>query len=148
MSQISPPEKGQPLDIDYLYQIVTTLNAINNKVALSTNATSYVPGNDGASTLVNTGSLQFFARTVPISPQIVTAGQTIEVDITFDKEFRTLPVIMATPYIRGAVSEANKSIVATVESTTLKKTKILLLCQIAGSVSIDIGVLAIGLSLQ
>lgn len=148
MSQISPPEKGQPIDVDYLYQIVTTLNAVNNRLALSSNATSYVPGNDGASTLVNTGSLQFFARTIPISPRIVTAGQTIEVDVTFDKEFRTRPVVMATPFISGAVSEANKSIVATVEATTLKKTKILLLCQIAGSISIDIGVLAIGLSLQ
>jgi hypothetical protein len=149
MSQISPPEKGQPLDVDYIYQIVTTLNSLNNALATSKNATSYIAGNDGNITLVNTSSLQFFSKTIAVNFEgTVTAGRTLEVDVEFPKEFKTLPIVTATPYIRGAISEANKNVVVTTVSTTLKKTKLLLTCQVAGSISIDVGVLALGLSLQ
>jgi hypothetical protein len=144
MPQISPPERGQPIDVDYLYEIVNAINTINNQIVSTSNAESRVAGSTSTQTdAVKTSSLKFYASQVTVTSANVSADQTITTKIIFPSNFLYAPIVTATPIVQDG-SDASKNVIATIQNVTSGGVDVLLTFKKAGQTDVDIHLIAIG----
>lgn len=135
VKNIPTPNRGQPLDVDYISQIASQVNAIGNLVD---NATAY---STVGTVSRRTNELKIVAKTVAYTKQ---ADEKIsaEISITFPP-FNGIPIATATVVARTDVGDSASVVIKdlTTQSAILKvdfgdKT---------GQASININFIAIGL---
>lgn len=145
MPQISPPERGQPLDIDYLYEIAESINDINNQVSSTSNAESRIAGADSSRTdAVKTSSIKFYAAQIPVAAGKVSSGGITTAPIRFPSNFAYPPIVTITPIIQNYKDES-KNCIATIENVTTAGADIILtFTKDANQVDVDVHVIAIG----
>lgn len=139
MAQIELPDRGQPLDISYLYRIV---NEINNVSSLIGNTLSKLKYRDKSTkSQVLTSNLVFYAET----QKIVDANLSVQPNApaTFDYSgiFKTTPVV-----ISSVTSISGVSNLYTVLNTVTQNS-----CQVnvyssatSGKIEADVSIIAIG----
>lgn len=146
MPQISPPEKGQPLDIDYLYEIVSSINDINNQLAPANSAAvSKVAGSDSTRPdSIKTASLKFFAIEVPVASGKVSAGGIITRTVQFSSNFLYAPIVTVSPIIKN-YRDQSKNCIATIENVTTSGVDIVFTFTAnADNVAVNAHIIAIG----
>ena len=144
MPQISPPERGQPIDIDYLYEIVNAINTINNQIVSTSNAESRVSGANPTSTdAVKTSSLKFYANQISVASGKFDADQTQTVKVVFPFNFLYPPVVTATPLIQN-FKEQSKNVIVAIENVTTGAVDVLVTFKKSGQADIDIHLIAVG----
>jgi hypothetical protein len=145
MPQISPPERGQPIDIDYLYEIVNAINTINNQIVSSSNAESRVSGSNRTNTdAIKTSSLKIYANQIDLVGGKVDANQSQTINVTFPA-FKYPPVVTVTPLIQN-FKEQSKDVILSIENVTTTNVDIIATFKKSGQVDIDIHLIAIGQS--
>jgi hypothetical protein len=146
MPQISPPERGQPIDVDYLYEIVSAINTINNQIVSTSNAESRVSGANPISTdAVKTSSLKFYAAQVPIASGKFDADQTFTQKVVFPSNFLYPPVVTVTPLVQN-FKEQSKNVIVAIENVTTGAVDVLLTFKKSGQTDVDVHLIAIGQS--
>ena len=144
MPQISPPERGQPIDVDYLYEIVSAINTINQQITTTSNAESRVSGATPTSTdAVKTSSLKFYASQITVPGGRRDADQTDTVSVDFPFSFQFPPVVTATPIVQAS-DEQSKNVILTIKNVTTTKVDVLLTYKKSGQVDVDIHLIAVG----
>lgn len=144
MPQISPPERGQPIDVDYLYEIVSAINTINNQIVSTSNAESRVSGANPTSTdALKTSSLKVYASQVSIASGKFDADQTFTQGLRFPSAFLYPPVVTVTPLVQN-FKEQSKNVIVAIENVTTGGVDILVTFKKSGQVDIDVHVIAIG----
>lgn len=144
MPQLSPPERGQPLDVDYLYEIVSAINTINTQITTTSNAESRVSGSIPTSTdAVRTASLKFYAVQVPVSSGSKNADETDTVSVDFPFTFQFPPVVTATPLVQASDAQS-KNVILTIKNVTTAKVDVLLTYKKSGQADVDIHLIAVG----
>ena len=139
MAQIELPDRGQPLDISYLYRIV---NEINNVSSLIGNTLSKLKYRDKSTkSQVLTSNLVFYAET----QKIVDANLSVQPNApaTFDYSgiFKTTPIVLSSVTSISGVSN-----LYTVLNTVTQNS-----CQVnvyssatSGKIEADVSIIAIG----
>lgn len=148
MPQISPPEKGQPLDIDYLYEIVSSINDINNQLSPSnSNSVSKIAGVDSTRPdSIKTSSVKMFAIEVPVATGKVSSGGIIVRPVQFPSNFLYKPIVTVTPIIKNFRNQSKNCIVTIENVTTSGFDIIFTFTANADNVAVDAHVIAIGQS--
>jgi hypothetical protein len=138
----SLPSNGQPIDTQYIYDIVNSLININSELASygSANVT-YKSKQYGVS---NTNSLNFDAQTIPImNSEDATPGVSRSGQAAFSTSFTNIPIVTAT-----IVSTTASAVVATVTITAVDTTtvyyKVDFVGGAKGKASLDLNIIAIG----
>jgi hypothetical protein len=98
MAKIPLPERGQPLDVSYVYDLAQAVNDLSKEVSPATY--DYVtiqtadngPQNRKATEIRVLGALSKVGST----GQSVTVGQQISFNVNFQGEFRFPPIVTAT----------------------------------------------------
>jgi len=86
------PERGQPIDTSYIYQIVETLNRLSEKLSTSSNNLWTVRDN---SALMSKSKI--IAKTVSVGSGLeVKAGDTRSFSLSFNGDFDSDPIVTAT----------------------------------------------------
>jgi hypothetical protein len=94
MAQIETPDRGQPLDISYLYRIV---NEINNVSSLIGRTISKIKYKDTATpSLVPTSSLTVYAETQKIIDANLSVQPNAPASFDYSGIFRTTPVVLCS----------------------------------------------------
>lgn len=94
MAAIELPDKGQPLDISYLYRIVDEINRLNNVVAGGGTESLIKYSGDGQVTNVLTSEVVIFSATQQVSG---ISSQDSSLTTRFDfPSFKRAPVVTAT----------------------------------------------------
>lgn len=96
MSIIPLPERGQPLDVTYIYQLASAVNQLATN-SPNTQKRVHLSVPNGGTENKNILDLRVLASSVTIGKQTTTAGEEFSFPIPFAFEFKYPPIITATP---------------------------------------------------
>jgi hypothetical protein len=146
MSRLPTPDRGQPIDVPYIYQIATAINSLADQIDASAEryTTIYNRETRGPQDL-RTSNARFVAYTEEIFAQTeVIAGQLQEFSISIEG-FKFPPVVTATPFNSApGASTASNDVFVVLTSISNSEIRGFVRFNSAGLVSISVNVIAIG----
>lgn len=143
---IDLPALGQPLDVEYIYQMVSEINALSTKISNTSDRISAItpPGNQPFYS--RTGDIKIVAGYQQVSGGgvTITAGSNIPWNYSFVQEFSRVPVVTATLVNTGASgSQLNATVY--INSITTKGVSGTIVVNQAGAFSVSVSVIAVGI---
>jgi hypothetical protein len=139
------PERGQPLDVTYIYQIVQSVNELYTQVAPSKRGYLVVDTDRNGSQTVKTSEASVVGGYEQVSTSsLQTAGTSLSWSHDFEKEFRYPPIVTATAYNKGA-SDAGKDVTVTINSITTSKVEGTVKFNLGGETTMGINLIAVGI---
>lgn len=142
MSIIPLPERGQPLDVTYIYQLASAVNQLAT-TSPSTAQKNVTIGEDRK----NISEVRIFASSVTIGKQTTTAGEEVSFTVPFIPEFKYPPIITATPVnIRN--TPAGKNVTVVLNDITTSSAQGTLRFNTNGDLSVAVNLIIIGIPNQ
>ena len=145
MARIPTPDRGQPIDVPYLYELATAINNISDQIDASSQKYTTVYSREAQKQDLRTSDTKFFASFVDLPQQLsVTAGDTRE--FAFDISnlgFKYPPIVTMTPVNTGT-STASNDVTVTISSTTTSRIDGFVRFNSTGQVDVAVNVIAIG----
>lgn len=137
----SLPSNGQPIDTQYIYDIVNSLISINSE--LSSYGSANVKVNNNKYNTSNTNELNVDAQTVPITSggEDVTTTVSKTGQVSFATSFTKVPVVTAT-LVSNTSSAVKATVTITATDTTTVYYKVDFLS--AGKASLSLNIIAVG----
>jgi len=143
MSRLPTPDRGQPIDVPYLYQIATAVNSLADQIDASSERYTTIYTDESNKQDLRTSDTRFFASSRIIYSQTeVRAGELK--DFSFQiSGFKFPPVVTVTPVNTGT-SSASNDVLAVITSITTSEIRGFIRFNSQGNVSISVNVIAIG----
>lgn len=141
MPQLPLPQRGQPLDVSYVYQMASTINDLVVQVAPTASNNVKIKPATGSASSVPTASAAIYCETKSVATnRDVVAGATESFNIDFN--FKLPPVIVATPWNKDANSPDVNIFI-----TSVTNSRATLVAKFAsnGKANVDVNVIAIGI---
>lgn len=138
MPSIPLPEKGQPLDLNYIYEMASQINSLTNTVAVRATSSSKVNTNTET-----TSNLRFFAATLPITRTSATTGETEIFSFNYP-ELKFIPVVTAT-VVNNSGSDAGKAATVVLNTVTTSKAEGVVRFGASGAINLSVNVIAVGI---
>jgi hypothetical protein len=139
MAKIPLPQRGQPLDVSYIYQLTSAINDLSTQVSTSVNNYSRV--NDESK---KTSDLKIQAKTIQVAiNQSVNAGTEQTFTSTLDN-FKNVPVVTATPVNEGG-TVSGKDINVILTNITTSSVSGIVRFGSSGILSVNVNIVAVGL---
>lgn len=146
MARITPPGRGQPIDVPYLYQMATAINDLSDQIDASAAKYTTVYSREAQKQDIKTSDAKFYASFLDLPQQLqVTQGDTRE--FSFDisgSNFKYPPIVTVTPVNTGT-STASNDVIAVLSSITTSRIDGFVRFNSSGQVDIAINVIAIGI---
>lgn len=145
MSRLPTPDRGQPIDVPYLYQIATAINTLSDQIDASAERYTTIYNRESQKQDLRTSNTRFFASTQELFSQTeVRAGELKEFIFQIEG-FRFPPVAVATPFnsVPGSSTTSNDVLIV-LTSITNSEIRGFARFNSAGNVSMSVNVLAIG----
>lgn len=145
MSKIPLPDRGQPLDVTYLYKIADEFNKAIDTISTATYNYTTVNTRGVKKENVKNSNAKFYATYVDVvSTETVSGNTTKTVTVNFDSEFKYPPIVTATPVNTG--STIGNDVLVVINSVTTSTVNMTVRFNSSGQVSnISVNVIAIGL---
>ena len=145
MAKVPLPERGQPLDVTYIYQLADTINDISTQVSSATYNYTTVDTLNAGTQNIKTSGAKIVGKISALPPNsIVNAGNEKDFSVSFDGNFKFPPIVSATPVnVSGTPAGQNVSVVVT--SVTNNGVSGTVRFNATGEVSISVHILAIGI---
>jgi hypothetical protein len=139
MAAIPLPERGQPLDVNYIYDIVSQINSITNTIAVRSTSTSRINSNSDT-----TSNLKFYAETKTLSTTNASGNDTESFFFNYP-EFKFPPVITIT-ILNNTGSSAGDNVLATLRNVGTSRCEGVVRFNVSGAVNLSISMIAIGIA--
>jgi len=145
MAQIPLPERGQPIDLSYIYQVADAVNNLATQVAPSTNkyVTIETPL-DGKQSVLSSGVKMNAAYIEVYNNSSVLAGSEQPFSYTYPAEYKFAPVATATPVNVGGTT-AGKEITVILKSVTTSRVDGIVKFNASGDVTVGVNLIIIGI---
>ena len=143
---IDLPAIGQPLDVEYIYQMINEINTLSTKISNTSDRISAITS-PGASTLYSrTGDLKVVAGYTIVSSggTSVSVNEALDWQHQFKQEFSRIPVVTATPVNTGASGSTLDASITINSISTKGVTGKVYFNQAGSSVALNVSVIAIG----
>ena len=148
MPIIPIPERGQPLDVTYIYTIVQAINELYTQVDTSKKgAIKVTTDRNGPQTAKASESLIIGGFDQVSTTSLQTAGSSLPWSYSFPQEFAFEPIVTATAYNKGN-SDAGKDVTVTIDSITPSKVEGTVKFNLGGQTTMGINIIAVGLPNQ
>ena len=145
MAKVPLPDRGQPLDVTYLYQIANALNDAVDTISTATYNYTTVDTRGVARQDVKNSNAKFYATYKDIvTDETVSSNTTRSFFVDFASEFKYPPIVTATAVNTGTSAIGNDVIVV-ITSVTTSRVEGVVRFNSSGSVSTSVNVIAIGL---
>ena len=146
MAILPPPDRGQPIDVSYIWNIVTKLNGLAEQIQESSAKYTTVYTRELADPQnLKTSDTKFFASYVdlPQQLQITTRGQKESFSVNISG-FKYPPIVTATTVNTGT-SDAGNDATASITSVTNSRIDGFVTFNSTGNVNVAVNVIAIGI---
>ena len=145
MAKVPLPDRGQPLDVTYLYQIANALNDAVDTISTATyNYTSIDTKGIGRTDVKNSNAKIYATYVDIISDEPVSANTTRSFTVNFASEFKYPPLVTATPINAGGT--IGNDVFVIINSVTTSTVTGTVRFNSSGQVTnISVNILAIGL---
>jgi len=144
MSRLPLPERGQPLDVSYIYTLAESINTLYDQVSPNTNRfiTIRTPS-DGENSSLSSGAKIDGAYVEAFTGDVVQANAEVPFELNLTG-YKFVPVVTATPYNVGD-SEAGNNV--SVILTSVTKTKVLgfVRANVGGRVAVGVNIIVVGI---
>ena len=139
MAQIELPDRGQPLDISYLFRIAQEINRVSELVASSVSKIKYrdVP----TPSQTSTSNLVFYAETLKIVDGNLSVQSNTPATFDYSGIFKTTPVVVCSVTAVTGVS----ALYSVLDGVTQNSCNVKVFSSAtSGTFSADISIIAIG----
>ena len=136
------PQRGQPLDVSFIYKIVESINALWDAVVINVSAYASLWTRDGIKAK-KASEIKVITGQVQIGKQSVKADTYKDFSYTFDIPFAYPPIVTATP-IATEETDAAKNAYVVLTYVSENQVKGFVKFELKGSVNIGVNIIAIG----
>ena len=144
MAIIPLPERGQPLDLTYIYQIANAVNNLSTQVSSSTYkyVTIDTPSN-GKQSLNNSETRIIAAYKEVVNNTTVNAGNEKAFEYFIEPELKYPPIVTVTPLNIGDTS-AGKNVSVILKSVTTSRIEGIVRFNSSGDSSVAVNIMIVG----
>ena len=145
MAKIPAPDRGQPLDVSYVYQIVEAINDLSSQISSARYKYASIDTTSGnESTLLTDTKVVAGEKVIYPTLTNVTAETTQSFSYSFKGEYRYPPIVTITPVlIEGTSSGQNVSVI--IQSVTNSSVNGIVRFNTGGSLALKVHIIAIGI---
>ena len=115
MAKVPLPERGQPIDVAYLYQMANGINQLSDQVSSATYNYATIDTASAGPQNIKTSEMRVVGGSVTVqNNSTVTASSTKTFTYQFSGDFKYTPIVTATPVNIGKTTAGeNVSVVIT-----------------------------------
>jgi Cft2 family RNA processing exonuclease len=145
MAKVPLPDRGQPLDVTYLYQIANALNDAVDTISTATyNYTTVDTRGIGKEDVKNSNAKVYAAYKDIVTNETVSSSTTKTFSVDFSSEFKYPPIVTATAVNTGTSTIGN-DVFAIITSVSTSRVEGVVRFNSSGNVSTSVNIIAIGL---
>jgi hypothetical protein len=145
MAKVPLPERGQPLDVSYLYQLTNALNQLSDQVSTATYNYTTIDTVSAGKQNIKTSEARMIGGSVTVaSNSTVTATTTKPFSYTFPSDYKYTPIVTASPINTGKTS-AGENVSVVLTDITRSSVNGLVRFNASGDVSIIVNLIIIGI---
>ena len=145
MAKVPLPDRGQPLDVTYLYRIAEAVNDAVDTISTATyNYTTVDTRGIGKEDVKNSNAKIYAAYKDIVTNETVNGNTTKTWAVDFASEFKYPPIVTATAVNTGTSTIAN-DVFAVITSVSTSRVEGIVRFNSSGNVSTSVNVIAIGL---
>ena len=144
MAKVPLPDRGQPLDVTYMYQLANAINDVADTVSTASSKYATIDTRQIGKQTFKIPDIRMYAGYIEVATaQTVTATETIEKNIDFGVSFKYPPIVIASVVNNNTQSVGNSgTVVVSAVSTTSASFRVRF--DIAGDASVGVNFIAVG----
>jgi hypothetical protein len=145
MAKIPTPDRGQPLDVSYVYQIVEAINDLASQISSARYKYASIDTTNGnESTLLTDTKVVAGEKVIYPTLTNVTAESTQSFSYSFKGEYKYPPIVTVTPVlIEGTSSGQDVSVV--IQNVTNSSVNGIVRFNTGGSLALKVHIIAVGI---
>lgn len=145
MAKIPLPERGQPLDVSYIYQLANAVNDLSSQVSPALYKYVTVDTAGVGKQSVKASEARILGGYVEIvNSASKTKGDTVAFSYDFATDFKYAPIATATP-LNIANTSAGKNVSVVLKSVTTSKVEGVVVFNETGDVTVAVNLIIIGI---
>lgn len=146
MSKIPLPERGQPLDVSYIYQVANAVNELATQVAGSVGRYTSVDTASAGTQNVRTGDSRIVGGYVTVTNNSTTSPDG-EGSFSYNfSDFAYAPIVTATPILIDENStESGKDLAVVLTKVTTNRVEGIVRFKTIGVASVGLNLLMVGI---
>jgi nucleoid DNA-binding protein len=145
MAKIPLPDRGQPLDVTYIYQMANAINQVSDEISSATYNYTTISTRDAGNQVIQTRAARIIGGYVDIATnETVTAGTTKPFTFSYSSDFKYPPIATATVVNRGT-SDIGDDVTVVIRSVTTSRIEGVVKFNTAGQVTTTVNITAIGI---
>jgi hypothetical protein len=144
MAKVPLPDRGQPLDVTYMYQLATAINDVSDSISTATGKYATIDTRTIGRQTFKIQDIRIFAGYIEAANKTtVSPTTTIEKSVDFGVAFAYPPIVIAT-IINNNTKAAGDDATVVVSSTTTSSASFRVRFATTGEASVGINYIAIG----
>ena len=145
MSKIPLPERGQPMDVTYIYQIANAVNDLASQISPSTYKYVTVDTVNAGKQSVKASEARIIGGYVNIySDTTVNSGNEKSFSYDFPADFKYAPIATATPINIGN-TPAGQNVTVILKSVTTSRVEGVVRFGASGDLSLNVNIIVVGI---
>ena len=145
MAKIPLPERGQPLDVPYIYKLVDTVNQLSTEVSSATYNYTTVDTVSAGKQSVKTSEARVIGGFVEVANNsTVSAGNEKTFAYDFPSDFKYAPIATATAVNIGN-TPAGQNVTVILKSITTSRVEGVVRFGASGDLSLNINIIVVGI---
>jgi hypothetical protein len=145
MAKIPTPDRGQPLDVTYVYQIVEAINDLSSQISSAKYKYASIDTSEGrqntllTDTKVVAGWVNVYSAVTPVA-----ADEEKPFSFSFKGEYKYPPIVTATPVVIDGTS-SGQEVTTLITSVTTSAVNGVVKFGSSGKLALRVNIIAIGL---
>jgi hypothetical protein len=145
MSKIPLPERGQPLDLSYVYQIAQTVNELASQLSPTTARYTNIDTVSAGTQSIRTSDARIVGGYLTVANNSTTSPDG-EGSFSYNfNDFAYAPVVTATPILVGDTTESGKDITVVITRVTTNRVEGIVRFNTIGVASVGVNLIAVGI---
>lgn len=145
MAKVPLPERGQPIDVAYLYQITNALNQLSDQVSSATYNYATIDTASAGAQNIKTSEMRVVGGSVTVANNsTVTASTTKAFTYKFSGDFKYTPIVTATP-INSGKTTAGENVSVVITNVTRSTVDGIVRFNASGDLSVVVNLIVIGI---
>lgn len=145
MAKVPLPERGQPLDVAYIYNLSNALNQLSDQVSSATYNYTTIDTASAGKQNIKTSEARMIGGYISVANNSTqTASSTRTFTYTFPSDFKYTPIVTASPVNVGKTA-AGENVTVVITDVTRSSVSGLVRFNASGDVSTVVNLIIIGI---
>lgn len=147
MAKIPLPERGQPLDLSYIYQLSNAVNELSDELSTSSSRYTSIESASSGMQTVRTSDAKIIGKFVSVTNNSsVNPDGEVEFSYNFGSDFAYVPIVTATPIlIEESSTGSGKDLSVVLTSVTTSRVVGVVRFNKIGVASVGVNLLIVGI---